>query len=772
MEAFLRTRLTAQRALLLALLVLIAALATGLAHLQKQPSVEALVPTDNPALALRTEVRERFGLKDPVVIALAGKAPGALLDPEALQALRRLTDLLRKVPGIDPEQVFSLSTGHWVRGDGQTLEVLPLLPDTRPDAASIKSLQQALIATPQIPGSLIARDGSAALIAAELQDGAEAVAVYRALMQALKTLPLPQGLDVHVAGEAIASGYLSEYIDRDAKIITPAAGALMLLCLLLTLKSRAALLAGALVMLGTLAATIGLMGWRGAPIYIITSCLPAVLLCVSIADAVHFIARVRRLLAQGLDRPAAIARAHKELWRPILLTSLTNAAGFIALAASAELPPLLDYGLYAAFGVAVAWVLTLIALPLALNLLAIPAPKTVARTADKELPRWLHHISEQPARVLAAIGVLMVLSALAATQVQFNEERIRNFASDSPVYQADALLNSRFDGVHQLDIQLKTVDGSSLLQPDLLARIASLQDWMRTQGGFDTTSSFIDILNNVAAAAQGVPVQSVALPATRDEAEQYLFLYEVSAPPGDLRQEITATHDAAYVRGGLKQNNYQQARPLITQLRAELDQRFASTAVIADITGAVALTHSWVGPLLPGTLTGALAAALMVGLLAALMLRSALEGVLCSVTVTLAILVVFGLMGLLGIWLNVANSMFASISIGLGVDFAIHTLHALRQGRNQGLSGPALTRFAWADVGAPLTGNLLILVIGFSITCLSSIPPLRSFGMLVSASVVVSYLAALLVLPALMALATTRTAARNTSAVTNTEVQA
>lgn len=130
------------------------------------------------------------------------------------------------------------------------------------------------------------------------------------------------------------------------------------------------------------------------------------------------------------------------------------------------------------------------------------------------------------------------------------------------------------------------------------------------------------------------------------------------------------------------------------------------------------------------------------------------------VPVAVGVVCAFGLMGALGIWLSIATSMFASIGIGLGVDFAIHTLHSAKQGRAAGHHGAALTQFVLSDIGRPLTANAMILSIGFAVTTLSSIPALRSFGVLVAATVLASWLSAILILPALIALADRRAAAR------------
>ena len=761
MNILLKSR-RAQKWMLIGLLLLVVVLGAGLSKIYKQPAIDALVPTDSSALQLRTTVRQIFGLKDPLVVALVSDQASGILDIAALTRVSQATEAMRQVPQIDPDQVFSIASEQWVHSENDELKVEPLLPALPLQADAADRLKRALDSAPGYRGRLIAEDFSAALIVAELRDGASAADAYEAVLERMNALELPPGMRIHVAGEAAAAGFLSRYIDRDATVLTPVAAVLMLVMLGLFLHSWRGLAAGALVMLGTLAATVGLMGWTGSPLYIITSCMPAVLLCISIADVVHYGERVARMRAQGASTADAIAVSMRELYRPMLLTSLTTAAGFVGMAITASLPPLVDYGWFAAFGVMVAWVLTVVGVPLLFQLIGTPSTTLALTSHTRRLRfpvRWSEAVAKNPLAVLGIVGLVTALGVSQATKLHFNEERIRNFAVDSPVFQADQILNQRFAGVNFLDVYLHAQPGQSLIDPEQIKRIEELQQWMETQGGFAATHSVVDLLRNITRATRQEQTAQ-DLPTTADEAEQFLLLYEISGAPGDLRQEITSDRSQILIRGHLKTANYQLNRPVVEALQAQLDTRFAGTGISAEVTGSVYVTHSFFGPYLPSTLSGIAASALMVFLICALLQRSLTEGLLCIVPVGAAVLGVFGLMGALGIWLNVATSMFASIGIGLGVDFAIHTLDSIRRGLRLGHAGTALTRFVHSDIGQPLAANALILALGFSITLLSSIPPLRSFGLLVAATVCASYLAAILILPALYALATRKTAAR------------
>ena len=748
---------------LIALGLLLVALAVGSLRLHKDSSIEALVPVSDPVFEHLNLARQVFGQTDPMAIAIAAPDAAALMSPQGQALLARLVDDLARVPGVDPETVRSLLSETWVDLDADdSLQVRPLLRrDLAPEQA-VRELDRALAATPEAIGRMISPDRSAALVLCEMRRNAASAEVYVAIRELVATLPVPPGFELHIAGEAAVGGFLSTYIDQDSRRLTPLAAVLMLLLLIAFLRRRSALVLGGFVLGGTLAATVGAMGWSGVPFYIITSSLPAILLSVSIADTVHLLGRYQRLRAEDTDASSrdCMQAALKEQWAPMALTSLTTAFGFIGLALGSDLPPLREYGLYASLGVAVAWVLTVFGLPVLVEWLdSRRGPRPVPVPAQSGLlgragDRLADAVSERPGLVLALITALVLAAALGVQKLEFNEERIRNFAEGSPMFQADAVLNQRFDGTHYLDLHLEVPEGRSLLEPELIQRLADLQDWMRGAGGFVDAGSYLDVLGAVRRSLNAD--SATAWPDNQAEAEQLLFVYEASAAPGVLGDQLTADRRQAYVRGFLRTNNYQSSRPLIEAFRNETERRFTGTGVETRVTGQVAVLASWVGPLFNSTLLGLLGASAMIFLVSAIALRSLSQGLLCVVPVSMAVLAVFGLMGHLGIWLSVATSMFASITLGLGVDFAIHVMFALRRARDRGLHGVARTRAVYRDIGAPLMINLLTLVCGFSVTLLSSIPAVRSFGLLVSAGVIGSFIGACLILPALHALATRR----------------
>ncbi|MGB0955466.1 MAG: efflux RND transporter permease subunit [Panacagrimonas sp.] len=747
---------------LFAVLATVLALALGLPGIEKNTSLDAFVPEGSPALALREQVESQFGLTEPIAIAYIGSAPGAAIDPAVLTEVREVSKLLQLQKGIDPAQVMSLSTRSWMRAENDTLEAVPLLPDGPISDESVDQLKRGLAASPAYRGLLLSEDLGSAMILAELRQDVDSGVVYEQIESWLRDRPLPANVELHIAGQATISGYLSRYIDQDTRKLVPAGILLCLLFMTLLLRSWAALAIGTFILLGTLASTLGLMGWLDKPLYIITSSLPVVLVCVSIADAIHLLARADKYRGEGLSAENAIERALQDLIRPLTLTTLTTACGFFGLTLGSQIPAMQQYGLFAAFGIGMAWLLTVFGAPQ----LYIWLSRTSGATPSSRWPERgaiaLGRISGQmPTTLLVLAGGLIAAGTWGINQLQFNYERVRNFGDQSPVYRANHAINKHFAGSYNLDVYLES-DSSTLTTPAHYRQIADLQQWMTDQGGFNDALSFVDIVRDTRRTAN--PDLNQDQPLSQDEIEQYLFLFQVSAKPGELAQRINTDRSKALLRGFLRTDNFQQVSPVVADLERELEQRFGGGQVRAQATGPVYVTSSWVGPLYGNTMMGVAIAVALVGIGAALVFRSMGSGLLCLMPVSIALLLVFGLMGATGIWLDVVTSMFATICIGLGVDFAIHMLHAIEQARRDGLTGVALSTEVYRRIGVPLSFNALALASGMLVTLLSAIPPVGYFGAITSVAVMSAYLAAMLTLQPLYVLLSRRTQQNQTTA--------
>jgi len=145
-----------------------------------------------------------------------------------------------------------------------------------------------------------------------------------------------------------------------------------------------------------------------------------------------------------------------------------------------------------------------------------------------------------------------------------------------------------------------------------------------------------------------------------------------------------------------------------------------------------------------------LSAFLVVFLIVAFANRSAVAGIYGIIPLSFAVLINFGLMGILGIDLDIATAMIASIAIGIGVDYTIHFLSRYKIEWNKGHSADEVTRRTVMTTGRAIVFNAVAVAAGFAVLLFSNFNPLRYVGVLVAIIMATSSIAAMTILPVLL----------------------
>ena len=132
--------------------------------------------------------------------------------------------------------------------------------------------------------------------------------------------------------------------------------------------------------------------------------------------------------------------------------------------------------------------------------------------------------------------------------------------------------------------------------------------------------------------------------------------------------------------------------------------------------------------------------------------RSGRAGVLSSLPLSIAILVLFGLMGILGIALDIATALLSSIMIGVGIDYTIHFLWRFKVERAKGFDHKEAARITLCTAGRGIIFNAVSVIVGFMALSISNFAPMRFFSALVVISIATCLISALLLVPSIVIL--------------------
>ena len=735
------------------------ATASFIPGITRDTTADAFIPADNPARIYREQVKKTFGLADPIIIAVFRDGDGGVFTPATLQLIESLTLRVQDLPNIDPDRVVSIATENNIEGHSDGMRVEPFFDDYPDNDESARNIWRKVQDFPLYLGSLVARDGHATLIVAEVLNERDAEETYLAVMELVDSTQLPAGVTLHVAGEASVTGYMGRYIDSDAQRLNPIAGLIITIILFLAFRTIAGAMLPNLIVAATVLGTLGIMVASNVSFFVITNAMPVVLIGIAVADSIHIFSAYYESIQRNpnIDNNDAVIGAMVEMWRPITLTTLTTMAGFLGLYISSVQPPMQYLGLFTTIGVGIAWVYSMTFLPATMSFLKIKPGMRHARhntddMAVKLMTNIGHWVIRRPATIVSIGLVFVGVGIIGALNIEVNDRRIEIFNEKEAVFIADKMINQYFDGTGVFDIVIETDEPEALFRPEYLRKMERFQEELETYAIVGGTTSVVDYLKQMNRSINEGDKDEYRLVDDERLNAQLFLLYSTSGDPTDFEEEIDYDYQRANIRVNLKSPSYQELKPVVAAINDYILTEFNEPGLTATLSGRAMITYEWVDAVGKSHFKSVLVSLGLVFLMAAVVFRSAMAGLISLTPVAISILFVYAVMAVLDINIGIGTSMFASVAIGLGVDFAIHTIDRIRVLYSNGDDRDETMLELFPSTGRALLFNFLAISCGFGVLVTSDVVPLMRFGAIVALSVSTAFIFSLTFLPALILL--------------------
>ena len=518
------------------------------------------------------------------------------------------------------------------------------------------------------------------------------------------------------------------------------------------------------MVLATVAIALGGMAAAGVPFYVITNALPIILIAIAVADGIHIMGEYYEQVEAHPDvsQRELVIRTMVNMWRPVTITSLTTASGFLGIAFASYMPPMKAFGVFAAIGVMVAFLFAIFVIPAGLAILRPRSSKIFSAVSrqrtDQKGDRFGRIMAalgraviRRPGLVLT-IGVMVVIAGIMGSlNLKVNEDRIENFQDSEPLVAADRAINRLFDGTTYFDIVIETPENEGLFQLENLRRIEAMQSYFETLPHVKGSTSIVDFLKQMNRAMNEDRPEAYQIPGDADLTAQYFLLYSASGDPTDFDEYIDYDYRLANLRVILNSGLYTDTKVVKEAGERYIREHFNTPEITATLSGRARVDYQFISQIARNHFRGVAIALLAVLLVAALSFRSLTAGALSVAPVIISVLLIYAVMGVFGVWLGLGTSMFAAIAIGVGVDFAVHfidRLILLVRDQKRNLHEAFMELFP--STGRALLFNFAAIFLGFGVLVTSSVPPLIRFGSLIGVSVAASFIGSMTILPALI----------------------
>jgi predicted RND superfamily exporter protein len=716
----------------------------------------SLIPSNLPEFAEGDLAASRFELRDLVLIGVGNEE--GIYTPETLRRIAGLSNGLARVEGIVADSVISIATVPRVSIVDGKVDTGPLFrPEDQLDTEDIQRLRRAVAKRGYNTGTLVSADGKGAAIIAKVEPSADR---YR-LLEQTRTLIASEsssGRDsVYLSGSALAQAVLGQATARDLARLIPAVIAVLGVMLFLSFRHAAPALLSLTEIGVSLVWMAGLMGATGQPVFVTTLVLPVVLIAVGVSDDVYALGHYFNDAARAEDSTIeeTIVAAFSSAARPVGMTAVSTVVGLLSMA-GVSLNPLRVFGLFGSAAIIFSTLFTFSLLP---ALLALVKPR-LHRKRDPAIALGgrpaaaaLRLISRaSPRRVAVCALLIAVCAAIAITRLRVDDSWIRNLPARSDIVRGDKFFNEKMAGTTALELMIDAPRAEWFSSVEGLSALGSLE-WVlaRVSNVGAVNCLFNDVVRTNASLADlnygayRAGLRTGRLPLTKDDVDRALEVLSHSSQ-SLVRESVNDEHRSARVTVFIRDANYSR---IDNVLRAA--EREALGCKIVPF-GDGWISYLTVRLLVQGQATSIALALLTDLILISLLLGSARIGLIAVLPVAFSLLLVVAALALAGTPLGIANSMFAGIALGIGLDFAIHLATAYRQRLSQGMPSSEALRSTLKVTGPAICVSAASITAGFSVLLLSEIAPNVQLGVMICLCLLTCAVTTLLLIPSLLSL--------------------
>lgn len=452
------------------ILLLVAVAAAFITQITIDTDPENMLPADQPERVFHNLVEDRFTLHDALVVGIVNEShPDGIYNIESLTALHTLSNRILQLDGVIAPDLMSLAeTDNISQAGPGTIRFEWMMKEAPVTAQQALAIRDKVKRLPLLVDTLVSGDGRAAAIYVPIRSKD----LSHPLSQRIRALMSDLGTDdeYFITGLPVAEDTFGHDMFVQMGISAPLAGLMIFLLMLYFFRSPTLVLAPMLVAIATVVITMGLLIGAGFTVHIMSSMIPIFLMPIAVVDSVHIMSDFADRWHEDADPKDVIREVIGHLFTPMLYTSLTSAVGFLSLLLT-PIPPVQVFGTFVAFGILLAFLLTIVLIP---AYIVRMKPAALARLANRKrapgsdtlLARGLRRVGRLSfghGKVITGVALLVVAVSVAGVfRIQINDNPVRWFKASHPIRVADSVLNEHFAGTYDAFLVLSHNDDQSL----------------------------------------------------------------------------------------------------------------------------------------------------------------------------------------------------------------------------------------------------------------------------------------------------------------------
>ncbi|MDA9664599.1 MMPL family transporter [Candidatus Pelagibacter sp.] len=514
---------------------------------------------------------------------------------------------------------------------------------------------------------------------------------------------------------------------------------------------------------------LGILGWK---VTVISSNFIALMLILTMAMNIHMSTRflqLRKDFPKKNNFEIISLTTNKMFW-PIIYTVFTTVFAFLSLIFSG-IKPIIDFGWMMTFGLITSFIITFTLLPTLLNF----APSkniSLKKEQDSKITAFLGSVSLNNKNTIFGItGLVIILSMIGISKLEVENSFINYFNKDTEIYKGMKLIDEELGGTTPLEVILKFPEKEEFKEEKVSTEDDEFDDWADeedsndekywfTKDKIDKIASVHNYLDSLPQIGKVLSFSSIIDVATQLNNNKPLGTLEMgvlySKIPDSIKTEIIDPYlsiEDNEARISLRVIDSQEnlrRNDLINKIKFDLKNKIGLDESEFKLAGVLILFNNLLQSLFKSQiLTLGL---VMVGIFSMfiILFRNIKLSLIGVVPNFIAAFFILGIIGLLGIPLDMMTITIAAITIGIAVDNSIHYIYRFKEEFSKIKDYNKTLKVCHSTVGVAILNTSITIVFGFSILVLSKFIPTIYFGMFTGLAMLLAMVSVLTLLPSLI----------------------
>lgn len=708
------------------------ALGSQLSRLSVKTAIYDMVIEDLAVTRQYKTFQETFGSDDIIRVVIRGDD---VFQPAFFQKTAVISESLKEIQGV--RRVLSLPG---IKKDIDPRDTWPLEKFAR-ISKSIALFNK----------NLLSDDLKTTAITLVLGETADIHAVVAAVQSCLDR----EGTDLRMyqIGMPLVSQALTHYTQTDLRLILPLTFLAIALLLFYIYRNVWFLILPLLAVFLSLIWTFGIMGLTGVPFSMLTMIVPVFITAVGTAYCMHICAALTENLSKSQNRKDAVVETFMEISLPTCLAVLTTTTGLGSLLIN-RITAIREFSVFAGIGMLSVLFIALTLLPAAFAVAPVaPGGKRIGGHISKWMPRLLDFIIfinlKRQRLLFFVVAAVLAVCAVGIQLVLVETNPVAFFKDGTPVSTHFHDIYKDLSGSFPVQVVLESAEEDFFELPENVGYISAFQKRLESLAKVDKSISFADYLMLVNYVTNRYQPEYYRLPEESFEVRMLINSYKIILGQDLLDAFMNPEFSHANI---LLLTHLSSSREFLSMRETvqSLAREVLPDHMTAAVTGIGTVISESSHHLVRGQINSLWLTMGIVFSIMFILFLSAKVGAVAILVNFFPVVVVFGVMGWLGIELNMATGLIASIAIGLAVDDTIHYLTRYNREFKKDLDKDRALRDTVASVGRPIIFTTLTIGIGFSLLMFSHFVPTSVFGFLMVITMLAALAGDLILLPSLM----------------------